>query len=72
MKNANSAAVSVARKGGAYTPLPGDEREVQRYRPYIEDKIVYCDCEDPRVSNFLHYFSRNFGQLGLRKLVTTC
>jgi len=33
---------------------------------------VLCNCDDPRVSNFFHYFSHNFEQLGLKKLITTC
>lgn len=31
-----------------------------------------CNCDDPRVSNFFHYFSYRFEQLGLKKLITTC
>ncbi len=34
--------------------------------------MVYCDCDDPRVSNFFTYFSYNFERLGLKKLITTC
>jgi hypothetical protein len=33
---------------------------------------VYCNCDDPRISNFFHYFSYNFEDLGLKKLITTC
>ena len=33
---------------------------------------MYCNCDDPRVSNFFHYFSYNFDHLGLKKLVTAC
>jgi len=33
---------------------------------------VYCNCDDPRMSNFFHYFSYNFEDLGLKKLITTC
>ncbi len=35
-------------------------------------KVVYCNCDDPRISNFFHYFSYNFKRLGLKKLITTC
>ena len=31
-----------------------------------------CNCDDPRVSKFFHYFSHNFEELGLKKLITTC
>ena len=33
---------------------------------------MYCNCDDPRVSNFFHYFSYNFERLGLKKLITAC
>lgn len=33
---------------------------------------MFCNCDDPRVSNFFHYFSYNFKHLGLKKLITTC
>ena len=32
----------------------------------------HCNADDPRVSNFFHYFSYNFEYLGLKKLITTC
>lgn len=34
--------------------------------------MVFCNCDDPRISNFFHYFSYNFENLGLKKLITTC
>ena len=34
--------------------------------------MVYCNCDDPRVSNFFHFFLCNFEKLGLKKLSTTC
>ena len=41
-------------------------------RQHFKGKVVYCNCDDPRVSNFFHYFSYNFEKLGLKKLITTC
>lgn len=34
--------------------------------------MVYCNCDDPRISNFFHFFSYNFEKLNLKKLITTC
>ena len=31
-----------------------------------------CNCDDPRVSNFFHFFSYNFERFGLKKLIATC
>src|SRR3990167_6493528 len=55
-----------------YTQLTDIEKELRHYKPYFKDKVVFCKCDDPRVSNFFHYFSYNFEQLGLKKLITTC
>lgn len=55
-----------------YTQLSDIERELKHYKHHFKDKVVYCNCDDPRVSNFFHYFSYNFEKLGLKKLITTC
>lgn len=55
-----------------YTRLPDIERELKHYKKHFKGKVVYCNCDDPRVSNFFHYFSYNFEKLGLKKLITTC
>ena len=55
-----------------YTQTGDIEAELRHYRSHFKDKIVYCNCDDPTVSNFFHYFSYNFEHLGLRKLITTC
>ena len=55
-----------------YTQLSDIERELKHYRKHFKNKVVYCNCDDPRVSNFFHYFSYNFEKLGLKKLITTC
>ena len=55
-----------------YTQLPDIERELKNYKKHFKSKVVYCNCDDPRISNFFHYFSYNFEKLGLKKLITTC
>ena len=55
-----------------YTQLADIEREAKHYAGHFRDKVVYCNCDDPRVSNFFHYFSYNFERLGLKKLVSAC
>jgi adenine-specific methyltransferase EcoRI-like protein len=55
-----------------YTILSDIERELKHYKRHFKNKVVLCNCDDPRVSNFFHYFSYNFEQLGLKKLITTC
>ena len=55
-----------------YTQLTDIEKELKHYKEHFKDKIVLCNCDDPRVSNFFHYFSYSFKQLELNKLITTC
>jgi len=55
-----------------YTQLSDIERELKNYKQHFKGKVVYCNCDDPRVSNFFHYFSFNFEKLGLKRLITAC
>jgi hypothetical protein len=61
-----------AKQDEFYTQLSDIERELRHYRSHFKGKVVYCNCDDPRISNFFHYFSYNFEKLGLKKLITTC
>ena len=60
------------KKDEFYTQLSDIDRELKHYKKHFKNKVVYCNCDDPRVSNFFHYFSYNFERLGLKKLITTC
>lgn len=60
------------KKDEFYTQLTDIEKELKFYKNHFTDKVVYCNCDDPRVSNFFHFFSYNFEKLGLKKLITTC
>ena len=60
------------KKNEFYTQLDDIEKELKYYKHYFKNKTVYCNCDDPRVSNFFHYFSYNFEELKLKKLITTC
>ena len=62
----------LAKKDEFYTQLGDIEREAMHYREYFCGKTVLCNCDDPRVSNFFHYFSYNFEFLGLKKLISIC
>jgi len=60
------------KKDEFYTILSDIEKELKHYKKHFKNKVVFCNCDDPHVSNFFHYFSYNFKQLGLKKLITTC
>ena len=60
------------KKDEFYTQLSDIERELRHYEHHFKGKTVLCNCDDPRVSNFFHYFSYKFEDLGLKRLITTC
>ena len=70
--NENLHAANKAKKDEFYTQLSDIENELRHYKSHFKGKTVLCNCDDPRVSNFFHYFSYNFEYLGLKKLITTC
>jgi len=63
---------NVEKNNEFYTQLSDIEKELKHYKKHFKEKVVYCNCDDPRVSNFFHFFSYNFEKLGLKKLITTC
>lgn len=71
-KNNNLHKAKDSKKDEFYTQLSDIERELKNYKAHFKGKVVYCNCDDPRVSNFFHYFSYNFKKLGLKKLIATC
>ena len=70
--NKNLHKANRARRDEFYTQIVDIEKELNRYKSHFKDKVVYCNCDDPRVSNFFKYFSLNFNFLGIKKLITTC
>ena len=69
--NNNLHAAKTAKNDEFYTTLSDIEKEMHYYKDFFRDKIVYCNCDDARDSNFFKYFSLNFEFLGLKKLITT-
>lgn len=55
-----------------YTQLCDIESELEHYKAHFKDKIVFCNCDDPIISNFFKYFSSNFEELGLKKVIASC
>lgn len=72
MANANINSAKSAKKDEFYTQLSDISNELQHYTYHFRGKVVFCNCDDPRVSNFCRYFVLKFKELGLKKLITTC
>lgn len=60
------------RKDEFYTQLTDIAKEMKYYKEHFKGKTVFCNCDDPRVSNFFRYFALNFEHLGLKKIICTC
>lgn len=72
MANTSLKAAQKAKCDEFYTLYQDIEQEITQYNPEIfRDKIVYCNCDDYRKSNFFKFFLDNFEQLGLKKLIAT-
>lgn len=58
--NSNLHRAKKAKNDEFYTQLSDIENELSHYKEHFKDKVVYCNCDDHRVSNFVKYFSDNF------------
>ena len=72
MANSGLNAAKKAKNDEFYTQLSDIENELRHYKEHFRGKTVLCNCDDPRVSNFFHYFAYQFEALGLKRLITTC
>lgn len=70
-KNTNLKIAKKSKNDEFYTQLSDIEKEMPYYKDFFKGKVVYCNCDDARESNFFKYFSLNFEFLGLKKLITT-
>ncbi|MCD8296801.1 MAG: adenine-specific methyltransferase EcoRI family protein [Prevotella sp.] len=74
VRNATNKLLQKAKKSKTdefYTQFSDIERELQYYQKCFVGKVVYCNCDNPRMSNFFRYFVINFHSLGLKKLIAS-
>ena len=71
MANNDLSNARLAKADEFYTQLSDIEKEMAHYKDFFKGKIVYCNCDDARESNFFKFFANNFESLGLKKLITT-
>lgn len=70
-KNNNLHKAKTAKNDEFYTQMIDIEKELQHYKEHFKDKIIYCNCDNPKQSNFWKYFHLNFAELELKKLIST-
>ena len=71
MANANLSNAKRAKNDEFYTQLSDIENELRHYKNHFSGKVVYCNCDDARESNFFRFFQKKFNDYGLKKLITT-
>ena len=71
-KNKNINQAKLNKKDEFYTQLQDIENELRHYKDHFKGKVIYCNCDDPTISNFFKYFSLKFSDLKLKRLITTC
>lgn len=71
MANANLSNAKRAKNDEFYTQLSDIENELKHYKSHFAGKVVYCNCDDARESNFFRFFQKKFNDYGLKKLITT-
>ena len=71
MANTNLSNAKRAKNDEFYTQLSDIENELKHYKNHFAGKVVYCNCDDARESNFFRFFQKKFNDYGLKKLITT-
>ena len=71
MAHANLSNAKKAKNDEFYTQLSDIENELKHYKSHFAGKVVYCNCDDARKSNFFRFFQKKFNDYGLKKLITT-
>ena len=56
MANRNFQRAKANKNDEFYTQLKDIEDELRHYKDHFKDKVVYCNADDPRVSNFFIIF----------------
>ena len=71
MANVSLSNAKRAKNDEFYTQLSDIENELKHYKNHFAGKVVYCNCDDARESNFFRFFQKKFSDYGLKKLITT-
>lgn len=71
MNNSSLHKAMKAKNDEFYTTIDTVEKELIHYKKHLKNKIVLCNCDNPKSSAFWKYLHLNFSELGLKKLVST-
>ena len=72
MSNKKLTNAKKAKNDEFWTLMPDIEKEVSQYKDQFEDKVIYCNCDDYKSSNFYKYFKDHFKEYKLKRLIASC
>lgn len=52
-----------------YTLYEDIEKEIENYKDELKGKVIYCNCDNPKISNFIKYFKNNKEKLKYKELI---
>ncbi len=67
-KNAHLRRAQINKNDEFYTSVYDVRKFIDSCADYFENKIVYCNCDDPEESEIAKYFIRNYTKLKLKGL----
>ena len=70
-KNRNLKTARKTKNDEFYTQYSDIAKELPNYKEQLANKIVYCNCDNPKYSNFYKYLKANFHKYNLKSLTTT-
>lgn len=71
-KNNNLHNAKKAKNDEFFTLIEDVEKEVSQYKDQFKDKVIYCNCDDYKCSNFYKYFKDHFKEYKLKRLIASC
>lgn len=69
--NRNLKIAQKAKKDEFYTQYSDIAKELPYYKEQLANKVIYCNCDNPKYSNFYKFFKDNFVEYKLKKLIAT-
>ena len=59
------------KKDEFYTRYEDIAKELPYYKEQLANKVIYCNCDNPKYSNFYKYLKDNIHDYKLTKLIAT-
>lgn len=70
--NTNLNRAFIVKNDEFYTCYQDINTEIMNYKEQLQNKIVFCNCDNPFKSAFFRFFVINFKKLRLKRLISTC